>query len=255
MTPFYGFAYVQARVQARVGRLLGEQQWLHLAAARSLSSYLEEARTTALRPWVRGFSLASDSHDIERGIRAQFRATVQEAAGWTQPDWRPALHWVGWLIDLPMLHHLLQGKPMPAWAADDPRYSGYLQETGGISRAAIQDAGGKPLFAAWERGERLDAAWLAHWQALLPRCNRQATRNLSRLADLLLRHGRDFGSLGLDQTRVARQALRDSMQHLFHRHLLQPAGLFIYLCLVACDLERLRGALVRRALFTREVSV
>lgn len=255
MTPFCGFAYVQARAQARVGQLLGEQQWLHLAAARGLSAYLEEARTTALRPWVMGFSSASDSHDIERGIRAQFRATVVEAAGWVQRDWRPAVHWVAWLPELPLLQLLLGGQRIPWWVARDRHLSGYLDRSGQVSRAGIEQAGGSPLVAAWERGEPLDAAWLSHWRTRLPRCTRQTTRSLEQLTELLARHARDFRSLQPAQTRAARRELRERLQHLFHRCLLQPSGLFSYLGLVACDLERLRGALVPRALFSAEASL
>jgi hypothetical protein len=255
MTPFCGFAYVQARAQARVGQLLGEQQWLHLAAARGLSAYLEEARTTALRPWVMGFSSASDSHDIERGIRAQFRTTVVEAVGWVQRDWRPAVHWVAWLTELPLLQLLLGGKRVPWWVARDRHLSGYLDRSGQVSRAGIEQAGGSVLIAAWERGEPLDAAWLSHWQTLLPRRHRQTTRSLEQLTELLVRHGRDFRALQPAQTRAARRELRERLQHLFHLWPLQPAALFSYLGLVACDLERLRGALVRRVLFSAEASL
>ena len=76
-----------------------------------------------------------------------------------------------------------------------------------------------------------------------------AIRNLERLTYLLIDHRRRFPLLAPEQAWPARDALRMTLRHLFHRYLLQPANPFVFLCLVACDLERLRRALVSRALF------
>jgi hypothetical protein len=47
-----------------------------------------------------------------------------------------------------------------------------------------------------------------------------------------------------------RQALRDRLRVRFHQHPLQPLIIFLYLALILLDLERLRGELLRRCLFS-----
>ena len=48
-----------------------------------------------------------------------------------------------------------------------------------------------------------------------------------------------------------RAILDQSLTAAFRRHSQQPAAIFCHLGLVALDLERLRGGLVRRAVFPR----
>ncbi len=249
MSLFKDFSYAQARAQARFSELLGDQEWNRLAAARTFATYLEEARNTRLRSWVAGFSTASDSHDIERGIRAQFQLCVSEVAEWVPLAWRPAVEWVDWLVSLPLLHCLLDRQPAPAWARRDKYLSRYLASDAGLNRSAVAAAGGEPLLQAADQGEPLEAAWLQTWRQKWPSANANAIRNLERLTYLLNDHRRRFPLLAPEQAWPARDALCMTMRHLFHRYLLQPASLFIFICLVACDLERLRRALVSRALF------
>ena len=97
------------------------------------------------------------------------------------------------------------------------------------------------------RGEPLDRAWIAHWRASWPRCGRRQRQNLEALVDLLQHHRT---GLGLDRSRTTHLLLQGQLNQLFRRCLLQPATLFVYLCLLATDLERLRSALISRALFT-----
>jgi len=247
MTSLSGFGYAQARIQARYGERISDNVWQHLAALRGLSTYLEETRSTTLAPWVAGFSKASDSHDIEEGIRVHFINRVDEVAGWVPAAWRPAVTWTRWLPDLPLLNHLLNDGEIPAWADRSPRIAAYLPEQGRDVRLAINLAGGEALVKARERGTPLDRAWIAHWRASWPRCGRRQRQNLEALVDLLQSHR--TGS-GRDRSRTTHLLLQDQLNQLFRRCLLQPATLFVYLCLLATDLERLRSALISRALFT-----
>jgi len=61
---------------------------------------------------------------------------------------------------------------------------------------------------------------------------------------VLLEHQRQFLAAAPDRTWPLRRDLDHRLRHLFHVLLLQPAGLFAYLALVAVELERLRAALV-----------
>ena len=110
-----GFAYAQARIQALLAALPGEQEWDRLAGSRTLSGFIEEARTGPMRPWIKGFSALSEPHAIERGLRALFRDLVDELAGWVPERWGEAVRWVAWLPVLPALGRVAGGGRMPAW--------------------------------------------------------------------------------------------------------------------------------------------
>jgi hypothetical protein len=245
------FSYVQARIQARYGSRVSDSVWQHLAGLQGLSAYLEEARATTLAPWVGGFSRVSDTHDIEQGIRGYFQTSVSEVAGWVPEAWRPTVKWASWLPDLPLMQHLLNGREIPAWARRSPHMASYLPGPGTDVREGIILAGGEALVQAWEQGEPLDRAWSAHWRASWPACGRQQRRNLHALVALLQAHRSEFAGLGVNRSGMARRILQGQVHRLFRRCLLQPATVFTYLCLIAIDLERLRMALVDRALFSR----
>jgi hypothetical protein len=250
MTSLQEFGYTQARIQARYGKRVSDSVWQHLAALQGLSAYLEEARATTLAPWVAGFSLASDNHDIEQAIREHFLTSVGEVAGWVPEAWRAAVNWVNWLPDLPLLQHLLNGREILTWANRSPRLASYLPNPGRDVREGIILAGGEALVQAWEQGEPLDKAWIVYWRASWPACGRRQRRNLDALVALLQNHRSEFTGLGLNRSWTARRILQWQLHRLFRRCLLQPVTVFTYLCLIAIDLERLRSALVDRALFT-----
>ena len=70
MTASLHFSYVQARAQARLASLPREPDWQRLEATRSLAAFLEEARATALKPWVAGLSGGSEAHAVTRSSMA-----------------------------------------------------------------------------------------------------------------------------------------------------------------------------------------
>lgn len=245
------FAYVQARVQARYARLLSEGEWQRLAAVRSYSAYLQETRATQLRPWVAGISEASDAHEIERNLRQQFRITVEEVQGWAPEPWQAAVGWLLWLTDLPLLGHLLADGVAPIGTERDPHLRGWLDGSGRLRRPAVEAAGGGDLLIPVPLGQGLGEVWLRAWRERWGSCERSCLRNLLQLSDQLRTYRAHLTPVTTEAARDERRALRDRLRHLFHRSVLQPAGLFAYLALVAIDLERLRGALVTRALFDR----
>ena len=239
------FAYVQARVQARYSRLPGDEEWQRLAAARGLAGFLEEARAGALGNWIKPFSGQSDCHDLEVGLRALYREQVGELAGWLPGPWREAMAWTRWLVLLPLFDHVARGGDMPPWVGRDHDLAPLLGEDGRLDpqrlrhgAAALLAPGGDPA-----------AAWLVHWHLLWPPCKRDFLANLRALEDLLGTHLDTFRRAGPDAAWGVRSALRTRLRLLFHRRLLQPAGPFVYLVLVALDLERLRAELTVRALF------
>lgn len=238
------FAYAQARLQARFASLPTEADWQRLSAARTLSGYLEEARGGALKAWVKGFSAQSDGHDIERGIRAQFADCTERTAEHVPDPWRDAVLWCRWLPLLGLFDHLQRGLPAPPWVARDPRLAPLLDDDGRPARAALTRSG----LASLLDGD-VGAAWQREWHRRWPPCSRAFLDAVQGVADECAGHLQGFDGLSSDDAWALRRALRERFRLRLHLHLLQPAAAFIFLVLVALDLERLRRALLDRALF------
>jgi hypothetical protein len=247
------FAYAQARVQARYAELPGEDAWQRLAAARTLGMFLEEAREGALRVWVKGFSAQSDGHDLDRGVRGIWQDEVTRVAAWLPQPWRPALLWLQWLPLLPLLAHAGRGGLLPVWVDLDRALHGLRRPDGTLDPAALIQAGGGALVSA--KGEAVAGSekdwvstWAQEWRRHWPPCNRDFLAHMDGLAALIRAHASAFPQSG-EAAWPLRRELRERLRLGFHRLPLQPAAAFSYLALLALDLERLRGALMERALF------
>jgi hypothetical protein len=243
------FAYTQARLQGRYAELPDEADWQRLSGTRSLSGWLEEARSGALKAWVKGFSANSDSHDIERGVRAQFADTVEQIAGYLPQAWREAVLWCRWLPLLGLFDHLRAGAALPGWASDDYRLAA-LFDGGAVDAAAARQAGIDVLL--W--GEGADLQWLDGWRQRWPRCRRKDLEAVDALVARCIAHRDAFRRCPPDKAWPLRRVLRERLRLEFHLRLLQPAAAFVFLALVGLDLERLRRALLDRALFQPELS-
>jgi len=252
------FAYAQARIQARVSALPVEGDWQRLSGARSLSGYLEEARTGTLRTWVEGFSAQSNCHDLERGLRAQFLDAVEQTATFVPRPWREAVLWWRWLPLLPLFAHARAGRMLPPWTRHDYRLAGLLDDQSRFDAAALRrrgidvlvDPSAVAAHAKPERSDDLLALWVLLWRARWPSLARADRARLDALIDRLHQHVGAFTASAPDKTWNLRRALRDRLRLDLHRQLMQPTVIFLYLAMVAVDLERLRRALVDRSLFT-----
>jgi hypothetical protein len=218
-----GFAYVQARVQARFGALPEEAAWQSLEASRTLSGYLEEARHTGLAAAVAGLSLVSDTHQVERQLRQVLQARLAEAAGWLPPPWREPVIWLGWLPELPLLDRSTLSARAPP---------------------ALRPAPGAPATLA--------GRWLVHWRRLWPAMPGNVRNRLEELVSLVAEHQAGFAATPPEQAWEARARLAGVLRRQFRRNPLGPVGLFAWLALEFLALERLRAALVVRAAFPPE---
>ncbi len=148
MSAQHAFGYAQARIQARFAALPDEPDWARLAPTRTLAAFLEEARKmTPFGHWLRGISLRSDAHELERGLRAQYREAVELVAGWVPAPWREAVLWARWLAWLPMLAHLSQRGAMPDWAHKDFLVRTLLDGAEELKPKLLAAAGLSPLLA------------------------------------------------------------------------------------------------------------
>ncbi len=244
------FAYAQTRLQARHGARPQAIHWQQLAATRDLGHFLQLARNTPLRPWVLHIEPHQDVHTMERSLRQLLHTHILDVARWLPAPWRPALHWTRWLAELPALQHLLRGDTAPSWLLDDPLLRPYASEDRHLRLAALRESVLGGLLTDWQAGETLPRAWLRAWRKRWPAdASPRQRAGLETLTTLLLRHLDAFPLLEPAQTRAASQQLEQRLERLFRREAGQPAAGFVHLALFALDIERLRGALVRRALF------
>jgi hypothetical protein len=243
-----GFAYVQSRVQARFGELIADNAWQRLDAIRSMSGFLEEARHSVLSHWISGLSLVSTPHHIEQGLRRRMYALILETRGWVPAPWRDAVFWTAWLQELPLLRRLLTDDVSPPWAADTPLLGSMLSSEVGGLRPALRAAGALPLLRELKE-KSLEANWLAHWRSLWPACPRHEYEGMQQLIELIVAHGSQFPTLPPEQGWGERKRLRNTLRSLFRRFATQPAALFSWLSLEALELELLRAALIKRAIF------
>ena len=240
------WSYVQARLQARHGGRLDEDAWRALEAARSIEEYLERARATALRRFVEALAPRMASHGIERMLRAAWRGYVAEVASWVAPPWQPAVRSTAYLPDLALIDALRDGNA-PAWARQDPALAA-LCEAAPERAARLAKS---PLAQLVTADARPPAGrWLAAWQAAWPARSAAERRSLDTLIRIAASHFEQLASASpQDRSAPYRRDLATALARAFRRAAATPAAVFCHLALVALDLERLRGGLVRRRLF------
>lgn len=252
MSDVVAFAYVQARVQACLGRRPGPDTWRHLKAIGEFTPFLERARTTELRPWVAHLSSATPAQEIERSLRQQLRGVIETVASWMPSPWQPSVRWTGVLMDLPAIYALVKGDPMQEWMRSEATLEPYLDRDPAVRKEVLRSGPLGPYLTNWESGPALRDAWLAAWRALWPERGTRGAASLEELVGIFVMHLARFSELLPSDTWEARQALGGRLGRLFRRALLEPAAAFAYLALVALDVERLRGELVSRRLFARQ---
>jgi hypothetical protein len=243
--------YAQARLQARHGQRVDEAGWRRIETMREFAPLLELARGTALRPWLIGIAADSTAHGIEATLRGHWRVLVDEVVAWMPGPWQAALGWCAVLPDLASLQHLARGGEAAAWIEDDGEL-GELFSAPPPTRLAVL-AGG-PLAAlapGWEAPQAMGRSWLIEWQRRLPQPLHEAGDALGQLVHALGDHAGAFAQASPGQGWQLRAALRARLSLLLRRAALEPAAAFIHVALCALDLERLRGELLRRALFRR----
>jgi hypothetical protein len=247
------FSYAQARLQARHGARPGGTDWLRLEGAGDLANYLLIAQQSTMKPWILGLHAHSSSHEIELTLREQFRQHVGEVARWVPSDWKSAMQWVSRIVDLPVISHLLAGEMAPAWVSDDPVLQGFAIGELDLRRGVEGDPGLTALIDQWQPDVTIFDGWLMCWQLLWPKQSHHRTG-----LDYLSRLFKTQIEAQSSETAVDVAALRERLDHdlvtAFRRYRAQPAAAFAHIALTALDLERLRGGLVRRALFPEQVS-
>lgn len=241
------WSYAQARLQARHGERLSEVEWRTLEAVKSLDHFIERSRATALRRFAGPINAAMSSHAIERLLRAAWHDYVAEVASWVEADWQPALMWCAQVADLPALDALLRGA-VPAWVGQDPALADFAGDEIAQRITALEKSPLAALAPGTNRASTLAGRWSAHWRSLWPRGTQ--TGALDELAAAVQSHVEQLQRAAARETSAPyRRALAQKLTRLFRRHSAAPVAAFAHLAMVALDIERLRGDLVRRRLF------
>lgn len=242
--------YAQSRLQARHGERLTATEWRLLETSRDLQHFLAATSHSALARWVAGLAAQADAHEIERRLRREWTAYVQEIAAWLPHEWRPALDWLRWLPQLQAVARLALAEPAPAWMFSDPVF-GPVAPGSPLERArALESSDLAPLAAAVRGESTAIEAWLERWSGLVPPADRDARECLALLERLLAKHAAAAGAA--DQSLdPLRQDLERRLGRLFRRAASTPVAALCHLALLALDYERLRGDLILRATLER----
>jgi hypothetical protein len=241
------FAFVQARLAARHSRRPNHALWQRLQASTDLANFLDIARRSVLAPWVAHLSPGSGAHAIEASLRQEVYLWIQQIAGWQPARWRPAVRWTGHLPELPLVGRLMTDRYPPSWVRHDPRLRRFASLQHRERLDALRRSVWAPLVGAYQNGQDLATAWAERWRSLWPA--KGDAQGLDALAASVAQHR---WAMGLAETAggSARGALGERAERLFRRYPRRPVAVFCHLLLVGLDLERLRGELVRRAVFS-----
>lgn len=215
--------YAYGRIGARIGERPREAEWRALGVIRGLAAFVDAARASPLARWMKGIGREAGAHVIEARLEDNARAHIRELRDWMPLAWHSAIEWTAVLLDLASALHLARGDAPLPWMAGDASY---------------RDLARAPWLAGGERAIAI-RAWVREW-------NRRAPHDA--VSDLLLR------KLGTLVAATPRRELGPPLLHLYRRATLEPAAAFVYLALSALDMERLRGELLRRALFAHEAA-
>lgn len=249
MTLRRDFAYAQARLQARHGTRPREDDWRALDGARTFDLFLERARLTVLRRWSERLDATMSSHAIEATLRREAERAVHEVARWVPPAWRDAVAWMAVLPTLSLVDGALGDAPLPAWAAHEPLLAPLVGLDPPTRRTVLATTAAAPLVTAGESGGPLLAAWVAHWRGLWP-ADAAVDPDLVDLIETVVRrldaHRRDAAA---EPNAVLRDALERILIRRFRRGAGRPLAAVAHVGLLLVDLDRFRGAIVRRSLF------
>lgn len=248
-------AFAQARAQARHGARAPDSTWRVLSTTAAFRGFLEQARTTALRPWLQNISPIAREHDIERLLRATLHARIDDVAGWVPMRLRTAVRWTAVLVDLPALDHLLHGDRPAPWMRDEPLLQSVAAAETSRRWAALADGPLAPL-ARGGVGQTLIERWLFEWRRRLPALRRDQQAHLEQLVQrvnaLRTASGGSVGEKAASESAVWIRDFSTSMVFEFRRRFLEPSAIFAHVLLDAIDYARVRGALLSRVLFVEE---
>jgi hypothetical protein len=241
-------AYVQARVQTRHGQRLSPSQWQTLESSRDIASFLQGARSTHLRRWIEHLPADVNPHRIERSLRDDWKKYVSEIAAWVSAEWKPSIEWMGTLVDLQAIVHLLRGYPVPYWMREDPTYAPYAIDDRVQREELLRDSELGAAMATLDPEQKPLVLWLAYWRTLQPEVGAELRSRLDGFSDIVLR----YMAIEIDPGVQPREGSRAALIRELERHFRLCSGtigaVISHIGLMALCWERLRAGLLLRVL-------
>jgi hypothetical protein len=194
---------------------------------------------------VHHIGTTSPAHEVERALGTALRSDIEAVAAWQPPPWRPAFLWLRALIELPVAHHLLTGRPATEWMAGLPLSGGAAERTAEARQQALARSPLGPLLPARDDAPGLLEGWVRQWHRLLPPVPSAYAPALRELESALRRYRSQVASGEAEPD----AGLETALTRLFRRHAREPAAAYAHMGLLALDLQRLRAGLLRRRLF------
>jgi hypothetical protein len=212
--------YALARIAAIRSRRPGPSAWRGLASLRGFGAAVAAARSAGFGASVVDIDANTPPHAVEHALRTAWRRESAEFARWMPARWRPALYAAAAWWDLPRLR----------------------------GSAATDDAPLATLRAMLPAGHRTpDAAWQALLLERLHAAGAGSDPAFARLGRMLATHRAQFIALPPGNGWPLRDELESALLGFMHTSPPGPATAFAWVALRALDHERLRGALLPRA--------
>jgi hypothetical protein len=205
-----------------------------------------------LHPWLLNISAVTPDHEIERLLRANLRARIDEVARWVPAPLRPAVRWTALLVDLPAIEELLRGGKPERWLYDEELLREMAAAEPRQRRAAFAR---QPRFAPLARGlteQPMIEHWLAEWWRRLPPLDRDERRRLERLVRAARALVATPPADATPDAGEARALAASRFTSAWRRGFLRPSAVFAHLLLVAGEFLRVRGELMARKVFATE---
>lgn len=243
------FAYLQARLQARHGDRPAPEEWRLVEAGVDFAHYLEALRHTALQRWLGDIHAETAPEELERHLRAAWRAHVDELAEQSPEEWRLAIAWLRWLPDLPAVDHLLRDGKVPAWMRTDPVMREMAFDEPARRREAIAESPLAPVLPTGPaHAPSVVDAWAGEWRRRLPQTSHALHDELVALGERIRAHLEAMRSSGEPHGHALRTRLGGQLDRFFRRSAGTAPALFAHLALDGLELERVRAGLVARRL-------
>lgn len=234
------YAYAQARIQAAYARLPGPAFWQEVDGLEG-STALQKIQASSLAAALEGLPATASAGEIEDHVRHHLRQLILLTADWAPPAWRPAVHDVALLPDLPALDAYWRGRlPATLLAAD---LKDRLEQTG-RAKQRLEHLQGR---LKKHPDQPLRTLWLDEWRPLW--ASLPGSGSVAHLVEHMEQYLAEFSRLPASEAWPARDRLWAAMAHTLHVHAFEPVVLFAYLVLAALAMERLRAAWLGRLLF------
>jgi len=239
------FAYVNARVRARIGDMPNNADWQKILNAGDLETTIETMATSGLTHWVKDFPRNPTPEEIEKCCLLNLLGTCLFLTQYLPEHWRSVSKW---LLQLP---HVLQIQPLLSENIDKQMllpgspFLPILPLALAQRREAIKE-GEYCIYI----DEQLppESCWAQQFNAQLPTIKGYERQVIERITQFLSTHYElVLNADSVDQVWIQRNILFDRLKSLLSGPPFHTGTILIYGLLESLQFERVRATLLLRA--------